>query len=198
MPAHQGALLGIPLLRRDIRGQGPRCVLRVRQALASRRMRDFVANLRANPIRQAVPGSRGRDLYLSSANFPNRRFAYRQQPGARPQILVSCRSHAACSPKRSFSGNGEGIVKRAIRAPGGAGRQVICCQTNAAFRSPEQAHVFIDTRQNPPQGCFVSKIVDPHELRFFAVHVQGSPFCRVDMVKIGWRELARSTRRFFL
>lgn len=156
-----------------------------RRAPASRRMQNVVTALRANPILQAVSESQGSTFCLFSTCSANRRFVYRLQPGAYPKILVSRRSDAACGPKNSFSWNGEGIAKRTIRAPGGAGRRRLCCQANSILRSREQADGHIESRQSPPRGCFVSKIDDPASCVFSRFMCSAARFVAL----IWWRSV---------
>ena len=157
-----------------------------------------MAHLRANPPCQAESEfQRPINCPLSPASLKCR-LSSRRHSGVHPQILASKRSDLACRAKKLFSGNGDCAIARAIRAPGVVGRRVLSCEAIAALRIPEQAKVCLDPRQDPPQGCFVSKIADLHEPRFLAAHAQCRPFCRFDLVNIGWRELARTTPRFFL
>lgn len=169
-----------------------------RRALASRKMQNFVAHLRANPLYQADAEFQRRPMCPFSPVSINHRLPCRRHSGVHPQILASKRSHLACRAKKIFSGNGDCAVAREIRAPGVVGRRVLSCEAIAALRIPEQAKVCLDPRQDPPEGCFVSKIADLHEPCFLAASARCRPFCRFDSVNIGWRELARTTQRFFL
>lgn len=161
-------------------------------------MQNLVAHLRANPPYQADPEFQRRPKCPFSPVSINHRLSCRRHSRVHPQILASKRPYEACGTEKHFSGNVDCTVKGATRNPGVAGRQVLSCGAIAALRIPEQAKVCLDPRQDPPKGCFVSKIADLHEPRFLAARARCRPFCRFDSVNIGWRELARTTQRFFL
>lgn len=89
-----------------------------RRALASRKMQNFVAHLRANPPWHAVSESQRSPTCPFSTVSLNHRLACRRHSVVHPQILAFERSYEVCGVKKNFSGNGDCAVKRAIRAPG--------------------------------------------------------------------------------